>query len=180
MFSCCFFFAVFLKSPSLSAEVLGSTPELAVRIRAGALLDVVTSTEEQASKAKEALCKLRSILVEFHETLFPSDDVPSTLDALVSVFLNTSVLVEFSREQTLSGAETVLTLARAHGIDGDFEKAFRGPPKDSSGRDVNLKPFAADSQKLAQQLLEMLEARAQAAEEARRKAVEEGTRRQAT
>ena len=153
--------------------MLGSPPELAARIRAGALLDVVTSTEEQVSKAKEALTKLRSVLVAFHETLFPGDDVPSMLDTLIGVFLNTNVLADFSREQTLSRAETVLMLSRAHGIEGDFEKVFRGPPKDSSGRDMDLRPFAAASVKLAQQLLKMLETRAKAVEEARRKAAQQ-------
>ena len=85
------------------------------------------------SKAKEVLAKLWSVLVAFHETLFPGDDMPPTLDALIGVFLDTSVLADFSREQTLSRAETVLTLSRAHGIEDDFETAFCGPPKDSSG-----------------------------------------------
>ena len=152
---------------------MGSTPKLAARIQAGALLDAVTSTEEQVSKAKETLSKLRSILVDFHETVFPSFEVPSTLDALIGVFLDTPVLTEFSREQTLCGAETVLTLARAHGIDGDYETAFRGPPKDSNGRDMSLRPFAVAAKKLAQQLMEWLEARAKAAEEARRQATQE-------
>ena len=154
-------------------EILGSTPELAARIRAGALLDAITSTEEQVSKAKETLSKLRSILVDFHETVFPSFEVPSTLDALIGVFLDTPVLAEFSREQTLCGAETVPTLARAHGIDGEFEKAFRGPSKDSNGRDVSLRPFVVAAKKLAQQLMDWLAAHAKAAEAARRQATQE-------
>lgn len=60
-----------------------------------------------------------------------------------------------------------------HGIQGDFEKAFRGVPLDSSGQEVDLQPFMESASILAKQLLAMLEARARAAEEARLKASED-------
>ena len=74
-------------------------------------------------------------------------------------------MVDFSRAQTLSGAEAVLTLSQAHGIQGDIKAAFCGVPLDSSGAEVDLKPFEKSTSILANQLLAMLQARAEAAEE---------------
>lgn len=96
------------------AETLGSPPELADCLRVSALADSVTSAEEQVSKTRVTFGKLQRVLSSFHETMFPRRSVPADIDALVGAFLGTNALVDFSREQTLSGAETVLTLSRAH------------------------------------------------------------------
>ena len=74
--------------------------------------------------------KLRLILSELHQMMFPSQEVPTGIDALIKVFMGTPALVEFSRAQTLSGAEAVLTLAGAHGVNVDFSKVFSKVPAD--------------------------------------------------
>ena len=146
---------------------MGSSPELVDRVRVNALTDLVTSTKEEVSKTQVTLGKLRRVLSEFHKTMFPDRSVPDRIDALVGAFMGTNALVDFSRAQTLSGAEAVLTLSQAHGIEADFEAAFRGVPLDSSGEEVDLKPFEKSSSILANKLLAMLEARAKEAEEKR-------------
>ena len=81
--------------------------------------------------------------------------------------MGTNTLVDSSRVQTMSGAEAVLTLSQAHGIEADFGTAFSGVPLDSNGEEVDLGPFEETSTILAEKLLAMLEARAKAAEEKR-------------
>ena len=67
----------------------------------------------------------------------------------------------------------MLTLSRAHDIQGDCESTFRGVPLDSSGQKVDLQPFMESASFLAKQLLAMLEARARAAKEAQLKPSED-------
>ena len=131
------------------------------------LADSVTSTEEQVSKTRLTLGKLRLVLSDFFKTMFPDRSVPNNIDALVSPFMGTNALVDFSRAQTISGAEAVLTLSQAHGIEANFEAAFFGVPVDSSGEEVDLEPFEGTAIALAEKLLNMLEARERVAEEKR-------------
>ena len=127
----------------------------------------MTSTEEQVLKTRVTLGKLRLVLSDFFKMMFPEWEVPNGIDALVSAFMGTPALVDFSRAQTLSGAEAVLTLAGAHGIEANFEAAFSGVPVDADGEEVDLGPFEAKAIPLAEKLLSMLEARERAAEEQR-------------
>ena len=99
--------------------------------------------------------------------MFPEHLVPNNIDGLISTFLGIGALIDFSRAQTLSGAETVVTLAQAHGIEANFNAAFSGVPMDSNGEEVDLEPFHRNAIVLAEKLLAMLEARAKADEEKR-------------
>ena len=119
------------------------------------------------SKTRVTLGKLRLVLSDFFKTMFPDRLVPNNIDALVSAFMGTNALVDFSRAQTMSGAKTVLTLSQAHVIEADVEAAFSGVPLDSSGEEVDLGPFEETATVLAEKLLAMLEARAKATEEKR-------------
>ena len=75
------------------------------------------------------------------------------------------MLVDFSRAQTLSGAEAVLTLTRAHGAEVDFPSIFSSVPTDEQGLEINLEPFADAAKPLVEQLLALLERRAKEMEE---------------
>ena len=136
-------------------------------VRVSALADSVTSTEEQVSKTRVTLGKLRPMLSDFFKTMFPDRSVPNSIDALVSAFMGTNALVDFSRAQTMSGPEARITLSHAHGIEANFEAAFSRVPVDSSGEEVDLEPFEETATTLAEKLLNMLEARERAAEEKR-------------
>ena len=109
--------------------------------------------------------KLRHILSDIHQMMFPSQEVPTGIDALIKVFMGTPALVEFSRAQTLSGAEVVLTLAGAHGVNVDFSKVFSKVPANEQGVEVDLEPFVAVAKPLAEQLLKFLERREKEMEE---------------
>ena len=146
-------------------ELLGSAPDLTNRLRVSALVDSVASTEDQVSKTWATVGKLRLILSELHKMMFPLQEVPTGLEDLIKVFLGTPALVEFSRAQTLFGAEAVLTLAGAHGVNVDFRRVFSSVPTDKQGSEVNLEPFAATAKPLAEQLLEFMEHRAKELEE---------------
>ena len=97
--------------------------------------------------------------------MFPEHPVPNNIDGLISTFLGTGALVDFSQAQTLSRAEAVLTLSGAHGIDVDFSAIFYKIPVDDEGKEVDLVPFEARVVPLAEKLLEFLEARAKELEE---------------
>ena len=116
-------------------------------------------------KTRVTLGKLQRVLLSFYETKFPQRSKPKDIDTLVSAFLGTNALVDFSRAQTLSRAEAMLTLLQAHGIEADFKTAFSGVPLDSNGEEVDLQPFAEASSALDNRLLDMLQARALAAKE---------------
>ena len=103
--------------------------------------------------------KLLLVLDNFFKIMFPDHLVPDNIDALISAFMGTNALVDFSRAQTLSGAETVIALTQAHGIQTNFDAAFSGFLVDSSGDEVDLQPFQAPAGILAEKLLAMLEAR---------------------
>ena len=146
-------------------ELLGSAPDLTNRLRVNALVDSVASTEDQVSKTRATTGKLWLILNKLHRMMFPMQEVPTGLEDLIKVFLGTPALVEFSRAQTLSGAEAVLTLAGAHGVNVDFRRVFSKVPTDEQGSEVDLEPFVAEAKPLAEQLLELLERRAKELEE---------------
>ena len=59
--------------------------------------------------------KLLLVLDDFFKIMFPDRVIPEKIDALISAFAGTNALVDFSRAQTLSGAETVIALTQAHG-----------------------------------------------------------------
>ena len=103
--------------------------------------------------------KLWLILSELHRMMFPSQEVPTGIDALIKVFMGTPAFVEFSRAQTLSGAEAVLTLAGAHGVNVDSRQVFSKVPTDELAVEVDLEPFEAVAKPLAEQLLKFLELR---------------------
>jgi hypothetical protein len=109
--------------------------------------------------------KFRLILRDLYQMMFPFQEVPTGLEDLIKVFLGTPVLVDFSRAQTLSGAEAVLTLTRAHGAEVDFSSIFSSVPTDEQGLEINLEPFAAVAKPLAEQLLVFLEHREKELEE---------------
>ena len=97
--------------------------------------------------------------------MFPLQEVPTGLEDFIKVFLRTPVQVDFSRAQTLSGAEVVLTLAGAHGVNVNFRRVFSNVPTDKQVSEVDLEPFAAAAKPLAEQLLEFMERRAKELEE---------------
>ena len=138
---------------------MGSPPNLTDRIRVNALVDSVTSTEDQVSKTRVMLGKLCRVLIDFFKTMFPEQEVPNSTEGLVSAFMGTPALVEFSRAQTLSGAEAVVTLTGAHGVNPNYETIFSKIPVGEDGREVDLKPFEEKAIPLADKLLKFLEAR---------------------
>ena len=94
--------------------------------------------------------------------MYPDEeDAPKTFSQLVEAFsAEDDPLGEYSREQTLCGAETVLTLAMGHGVNGDLDKVTSEFPKGPDGVEVDLRPLHPRARALAEQLSQMLERRA--------------------
>ena len=105
------------------------------------------------------LGKLHRVLKDFFQTMFPESVVPTSTEGLINAFMGTSALVDFSRAQTLSGAEVVLTMTGAHGVTADYATIFSEIPVGEDGQEVDLKPFEVQAVPLADKLLKFLEAR---------------------
>ena len=104
------------------------------------------------AKAKGAFSLIR-------KSMYPDEDnTPKTFSQLVEAFsAEDDPLGEYSCEQTLCGAETVLTLAMGHGVQGDFDKVTSEFPKGPDGVEVDLQPLHPRARALAEQLSQMLE-----------------------
>ena len=111
------------------------------------------------SKLETTMEKTFLLLDNFFKIMFPDHELPEGIDNLLNSFSGADSLVDFSRAQTLSGAETVITLAEAHKAPVDFDAIFSKFPVDSDGNDVALAPFEARAGILAEKLLALLEAR---------------------
>ena len=85
--------------------------------------------------------------------MFPDRALPEGVDNLLQAFAGASALIDFSRAQTLLGAETVIALTQAHGAPVDFDAVFSKFPVDSDGNEVALQPFEARAGILAEKLL---------------------------
>ena len=59
-----------------TAELLGSPPDLANRLWVNALVDSVSSTEDQVAKTRTTIGKFRLILSDLYRMMFPLQEVP--------------------------------------------------------------------------------------------------------
>ena len=130
-------------------------------------MDLITSAEEQMSKIDSTMEKTFLLLDEVFKIMFPDKDLPEGIDNLLNAFSGSDALVDFSRAQTLSGAETVIALTEANNAPVDFDTIFSKFPEDSDGNEVALAPFEARAGVLAAKLLALLEAREKELEEIR-------------
>lgn len=98
--------------------------------------------------------------------MYPEEkDMPETLEGLVAAYGDEEdPMLEYSHEQSTQGAQAAIAMSLASGIKGDFKKAFYGPPKDASGREVALAPYDKKASKLALLLADTVEKMIQEAE----------------
>ena len=119
------------------------------------------------SKLKTTMERTFLLLDDFFKIMFPDRALPEGIDNLLNSFLGANSLVDFSRAQTLSGAETVIALTEANKAPVDFDAIFSQFPVDSNGKEVALAPFVTRAGVLAEKLLALLEARERENEELR-------------
>lgn len=142
------------------AGAIGAPLDLKDRVRVDSLTDAVAAVEGCSAQVQGLLAKVKEVLERFHESVLPKAGVPQTLGELVEVFCaDEDPLVGYSRAQTRTGAEAMLTLAMGHGIEGDFQKATSSFPTGADGKEVDLHPFAKRAKKLGKQLAALLEKR---------------------
>lgn len=131
------------------------------RLRNDALNDIISAVEDYGARVEEVMTKAADALSSLYGNMFPQDEVPTTLRELAEVFcVEPGPLLDYSRAQTICGAETALTLCMAHGVQGDFDKVASEFPKGADGREVVLTPFARRARPLAKRLAKLLEQRA--------------------
>ena len=135
------------------------TLDTAGRERVGCLSDAVCLAKDYGTRACGLMEKAKGAFSFIRRSMYPDEeDAPKTFNQLVEAFsTEDDPLGEYSREQTLCSAETVLTLAMGHGVQGDLDKVTSDFPTGPDGEEVDLRPFHPRARVLAEQLSQMLE-----------------------
>ena len=142
------------------------------------MTDIVATVEGCGTQTQVLLAKVKEVLERIHDNVFPKKDPPKTLGALVDTFCaKEDPFLVYSRDQTRTRAAMAMTLAMAHGIQGDFEKATSSFPTGAGGEEVDLKPFSKRAKKWAKKLAEVLEKRAAERDAAERGVASKGAER---
>ena len=106
------------------AGAIGVPLTLKDQVRNDSLMDMVATVEGCGAQTQVLLAKVKEILDRIHFNVLPKKDVPKTLRALVEALgTEEDPFLGYSRDQTRMGATMAMSLAMAHGIKGDFEKA---------------------------------------------------------
>ena len=92
-----------------------------------------------------------------HQSIFPGDQPPATVDALAAPFEDATTIADFTRSQTVRGSELTFQLLLGHQVRGDFEKVVRGFPRRPDGRIASLGGVKERASQLAVQLVALFE-----------------------
>ena len=105
--------------------------------------DALVGLEVCSTEALELLGRAKDTLSSIGEKMFPEQHAQlSALPSLLELFASVEdPIVEFSRVQTMAGAEAMLTLAMGHGVSADFEKVTGEYPRDAQGNEVACLSF---------------------------------------
>ena len=110
--------------------------------------------------AKDALAKSTSTLGAVYKNVFPSSEVPATVDGFADVLgPGTSTMASFARALTVRGSESTLKLILGHGIEGNFEAAMSEFPRKPNGKLVSLKHVSEPAARLANIFIATMERR---------------------
>ena len=135
------------------ADALGVKLDTAGRERVDSLVDIVSLAKDYGICACSLVAKAQSALSLIWKSMYPDEEnAPKTFGQLVEAFsAEDDPLGEFSREQTLCSAETLITLAMGHGVQGDLNKVTSEFPKGPDGVEVDLAPFRLRARAFAEQ-----------------------------
>ena len=113
-----------------------------------------------STQAKDALAKSTSTLGAVYKGVFPSGQLPSTVDGFADVLgPGTSTMASFARTLTVRGSETTLKLLLGDGIEGDFKAALSDFPQRPDGKLVSLKHVNEPAAQLAEIFMTTVERR---------------------
>ena len=120
--------------------------------------DALVGLEVCSTEALELLGRAKDTLSLIGEKMFPEQHAQlSALPSLLELFASVEdPIVEFSRVQTMAGAEAMLTLAMGHGVSADFEKVTGEYPRDAQVNEVDLSIFSHDAERLAGRVFQLL------------------------
>ena len=121
-------------------------------------VDALAGLEVCSAEALELLGRAKETLSSIGEKMFPEQHAQgSSLPSLLELFASVEdPIVEFSRVQTMAGAEAMLTLAMGHGVSADFGKVTGEYPRDAQGNEVDLSIFSHDAERLAGRVFQLL------------------------
>ena len=98
--------------------------DLKDQVRADPLTDMVAALKGCGAQTQVVLAKVKEILERIQFNLLLRQDVPKTLRALVEALGGEEDPFEgYSHDKTRAGATMAMTLALAHSVEGNFEKA---------------------------------------------------------
>ena len=122
--------------------------------------DALVSLEVCSTEALELLGRAKDTLSSIGEKMFPEQRAQlSSLPSLLELFASVEDPIdEFSRVQTMAGAEAMLTLAMGHGVSADFDKVTGEFPRDAQGNEVDLSILTHDAERLAGRVFRLLAA----------------------
>ena len=162
---------------SFGAETCGGAPpedassdtvDLATAV--GFFDRVCAYASDALKKSSAALEKSTGALAVVHQSIFPGNQPPATVDALAAPFGDATTIADFTRSQTVRGSELTFQLLLGHQVPGDFEKIVSGFPRKPDGRTASVSGVKERASQLAAQLVALFErALAKATEAAARK-----------
>ena len=89
--------------------------------------------------------------------MFPLDDTPSSLLALLTKFQDMSAVRECVRQQLVAGAKAALSMVRLHMPDVDGAAIASGPPAPPAGSSWNMVPHYQAVDRPAEEIVDFFE-----------------------
>ena len=136
-------------------DASSDTVDLATAV--GFLDRVCAYASDALKKSSAALQKSTGALAVVHQSIFPGDQLPATVDALAALFEDATTIADFTRSQTVRGSELTFQLLLGHQVPGDFEKVVSGFPRKPDGRTASLSGVKERASQLAAQLVALFE-----------------------
>ena len=93
----------------------------------------LATLQDRASRVLLFLKKSQSCLKNIYRAMFPLDDTPSSLLALLTKFQDMSAVRKCARQQLVAGAKAALSIVHLHRPDVDVAAIASGPPVPPAG-----------------------------------------------
>ena len=117
----------------------------------------LATLQDRASRVLLFLKKSQSCLKNIYRAMFPLDDTPSSLLALLTKFQDMSAVRECVRQQLVAGAKAALSVVRLHRPDVDVAAIASGPPVPPAGSSWNMVPHYQVVDRLAEEIVDFFE-----------------------
>lgn len=95
-----------------------------------------------------------------YQGIFPTGEPPATAEGLAAVLgPSTTTVADYTRAQTVRGAESAFMLMMGHGVEADYDQIASSFPTGPGGKKIPTGPFRTRAAPLAQKMVAMMAAR---------------------